>query len=456
MTRSFNPWAMALLALACLAWPAAAAEPGGTRIETFTLTNGMQVVVIPDHRVPVVTHMVWYRIGGADDPWGTSGVAHFLEHLMFKSTAQRASGEFSRVITRIGGRDNAFTSHDTTYYFQRVAREHLATVMALEADRMTNLRLVEDEVRTERDVVREERRATVEGNPLNLLGEQMLAALYVNHPYGRPVLGWANEIERLTRADAAAFYARYYAPNNATLVVAGDVTAADVKSLAQTTYARIKPKDALPERRRPMEPEPIAGRRVALEHERAGTPALLRFYAVPSGVSEPGLSETLDVLAHVIGGDDTSRMYRSLVARNLAATAGANYVSNARDAGRLAFVLLPVEGVPLDRAEFALDEVLAAVRENGVTDDEIARAKAALDARRVFEADNQMQLARRYGEGLSIGRSLADIQASDARLAAVTTTSVAKAAATYLDARRSVTGTLALPSAPPKTAASKP
>lgn len=321
---------------------------------------------------------------------------------------------------------------------------------------MTNLRLVEDEVRTERDVVREERRATVEGNPLNILGEQMLAALYLNHPYGRPVLGWAHEIERLTRADAAAFYARAYAPNNATLVVAGDVTAADVRKLAETTYARIKARTTLPARTKFAEPEPVAARRVALEHERAGTPALLRFYAVPSAASaEPGFAEVLEVLAYIVGGDDTSRIYRSLVARNLAATAGATYVSNARDSGRLAFVLLPVEGIGLDRAEAALDEVLATVRATGVTEDEVARAKATLEARRAFEADNQMQLARRYGEGLSIGRSLADIQAAGARLAAVTPASVAKAAATYLDAKRSVTGTLVPPATPGKTA-SKP
>jgi zinc protease len=449
-----------LAAVAALVWfagQATAAEPATTRVETFALANGMQVVVIPDHRVPVVTHMVWYRTGAADDPWGTSGVAHFLEHLMFKSTAKRASGEFSRIITRIGGRDNAFTSHDTTYYFQRVAREHLATVMALEADRMANLRLVEEEVRTERDVVREERRATVEGNPLNMLGEQMLATLYVNHPYGRPVLGWAHEIERLTRADAATFYARYYAPNNAILVIGGDVAAAEVKSLADKTYARVKPNGVQPARHRPMQPEFIAARRVLLEHERAGTPSLLRFYAVPSLVSaEPGVAEALEVLAYIIGGDDTSRLYRSLVARNLAAAAGTNYVSNVRDSGRLAFVLLPVDGVALDRAEAAMDEVLAGVRENGVSEDEIARAKASLGARRIFDADNQMQLARRYGEGLTIGRTLADIQNSDARLDAVTASDVAKAAKMYLDARRSVTGTLTPPTAPAKTAASKP
>ncbi|HEU0062912.1 MAG TPA: pitrilysin family protein, partial [Hyphomicrobiaceae bacterium] len=174
-----------LLAVAIAVWfsPAARAEP---RVNTFKLANGLQVVVIEDHRVPVVTHMVWYRAGAAEDPWGTSGIAHFLEHLMFKSTGKLKSGEFSRTITRLGGRDNATTTHDSTSYFQRVAKEHLRAVMELEADRMVNLALVEEEVKTERDVILAERRSNIDGNPLSLLSEQMLAALYQNHPYGRP------------------------------------------------------------------------------------------------------------------------------------------------------------------------------------------------------------------------------------------------------------------------------
>ena len=195
-------WLSAALAAVFLLITAgvAAAEP---RVSTFTLANGLQVVVIPDHRAPIITHMIWYRTGAADDPWGTSGIAHFLEHLMFKSTGKLKSGEFTRTITGLGGRDNAKTTHDTTYYYQRVAKEHLRAVMALEADRMVNLRLVQDEVRVERDVIQEERRSVVDNNPLTVLTEQMLAALYHNHPYGRPVLGWAHEMAKFL--DARAF-----------------------------------------------------------------------------------------------------------------------------------------------------------------------------------------------------------------------------------------------------------
>src|SRR5262245_10487543 len=217
--------------------PPARAEP---RVNTFNLSNGMQVVVIEDHRVPVVTHMVWYRAGAADDPWGTSGIAHFLEHLMFKSTAKMKSGEFSRIISRLGGRDNATTTLDTTSYYQRVAKEHLRRVMELEADRMVNLRLPEDEINTERKVILEERRSSVDANPLSIMSEQMLAALYLNNPYHRPALGWEHEMAKLSLEDAANFYKRFYAPNNAVLVVAGDVTAEEVRPLAEATYGQNK------------------------------------------------------------------------------------------------------------------------------------------------------------------------------------------------------------------------
>jgi zinc protease len=209
------------------------------RATEFTLSNGMQVVVIPDHRAPVVTHMVWYRVGAADEPRGKSGIAHFLEHLMFKSTEKIASGEFSRIVSRMGGQDNAFTSQDATAYFQRIHKDRLGEVMAMEADRMVNLRLTEHEVLTERDVILEERRSRVENNPQAVLDEQMNAVLYYSHTYGIPVIGWEHEIARLTREDALSFYKHHYAPNNAILVVSGDVTPEEVRRLAEETYGKI-------------------------------------------------------------------------------------------------------------------------------------------------------------------------------------------------------------------------
>jgi zinc protease len=431
------------LFIALFAVPAARAEP---RVNTFTLANGMQVVVIEDHRVPVVTHMVWYRVGAAEDPWGTSGIAHFLEHLMFKSTGKLKSGEFSRTITRLGGRDNATTTHDTTSYFQRVAKEHLRAVMELEADRMLNLRLNEEEVKTERDVILAERRSNVDGNPLSLLSEQMLAALYHNHPYGRPSIGWEHEMAKLSRQDASTFYKRYYAPNNAILVVAGDVTPEEVRPLAQATYGRNRPNRGLVRPIRPDEPKPIAARRVELVDGRAGARILLRYYLSPSLASgPPGEAESLELLARIIGGDDTSRLYRRLVVEKLASTAGANFSAAARDSGRVAFVVIPLEEVALEKVEGILDAVIREVCEKGVTEAELERAKSAIEAARVFESDDQMQLARRYGEGVAFGQSLAQIAEVPQRVQSRSVDDIKRVAVEYLARERSVTGSLLLP-----------
>ncbi len=247
------------------------------------LENGLEVVVVPDRRAPVVTHMVWYRVGGADEPPGKSGIAHFLEHLMFKGTSKIPSGEFSKIVARLGGQDNAFTAQDITSYFQRVAKEKLPQVMEMESDRMANLRLDEKEVLTERKVIREERRSRVDNDPSSLLQEQMMAALYIAHPYHTPVIGWDTEIKELTREDALRHYKKYYAPNNAVLVVTGDVEPDQVMALAKDTYGKIpaNPEVGMP-RVRPVEPEPITERRVILRDGRVGKATFERYYLTPS------------------------------------------------------------------------------------------------------------------------------------------------------------------------------
>ena len=307
MFGKFRGWAtiaVGVVLLVPIACGGATPARAQSKVSTFTLANGMQVVVIPDTRVPVVTHMVWYRVGAADDPSGKSGIAHFLEHLMFKATRSIKSGEFTRIVNRLGGRHNALTTHDTTTYFQRVAKEHLRRVMELEADRMTGLTLTAAEVLTERDVIKEERRGSVDASPLSLLNEQMQAALYQNHPYGRPVLGFAHEIAELSLQDATTFYNRHYAPNNAILVVAGDSTATEVRSLAAATYGRLQAKADIKPRQRPSEPEAIARRTVMLEDARAGAPLVLRTYHVPGFASaKPGDAEALSLLGGILGGE---------------------------------------------------------------------------------------------------------------------------------------------------------
>src|ERR1700709_1978922 len=282
---------------------------------TFTLGNGLTVVVIPDHRTPVVTQMIWYKVGSADETPGKSGLAHFLEHLMFKGTSAHPEGEFSKTVLRVGGNENAFTSTDYTGYFQRVPREQLARMMEFEADRMTGLILKDENVLPERDVVLEEFNMRVANNPDARLTEQIMAALYLNHPYGRPVIGWRQEIEQLSREDALEFYKRFYAPNNATLVIAGDVDVNDIRPLAERTFGQIAPQPAIPPRRmRPQEPVPAAPRTVTLSDPRVEQSGVRRYYLVPSAATAAsGESPALDVLAQLMGGGRHSYLHRALV-----------------------------------------------------------------------------------------------------------------------------------------------
>lgn len=413
-------------------------------IAHFTLENGMDVVVIPDHRAPVVTHMVWYRVGAADETPGTTGIAHFLEHLMFKGTEKIGPGEFSKIIARHGGQDNAFTSQDATAYFQRVAKDKLELVMEMEADRMANLRLDEDQVRTELDVVLEERRSRIDNDPASILQEQLLAALYVAHPYGNPIIGWPTDLKGLDREDALNFYQRFYAPNNAILVVAGDVTPEEVKALAEKTYGKIPARDGVVSHSRPAEPEPQAARRVTLKDPRVGKPTIYRFYLTPSYPNAaPGEAEALEVLGRILGHNPTGRLYQELVVRRkLAAAAGGWYAGSGRDSGRMGVYAIAADGADLGEIEKVIDEVLTRIIEQGVTEEELTRARNAEIADLIYKLDSQSSMARTYGFGLATGRSVEDIENQSKQLAAVTLDDVKKAATRYLQAKRSVTGLL--------------
>ncbi len=415
-----------------------------TTAAEFTLKNGMMVVVVPDHRAPVVTHMVWYRVGAADEPAGSSGIAHFLEHLMFKSTEKIAIGEFSKIVSRLGGQDNAFTGHDVTAYYQRVAKERLRQVMDMEADRMVNLRLVEKEVLTERQVILEERRSRVENNPSAILDEQMNAALYLSHPYRLPVIGWEHEIAKLSREDALGFYKRFYAPNNAILVVTGDITPLEVRDLADAAYGAIPANPDVKPMQRPSEPQQRAPRRVELSDARAGRASLHRTYLAPSYLTaEAGEAEALDLLVKIAASGSTSRLYRKAVVEDkVASSAGGYYTGAARDSGKIAFYAVPSDTVGLSRAEAAIDAVIADLKVNGVTQGELDRAKNSYLADYVYESDNQASLARRYGWAMTVGRTAKDIEAWPERIAKVSLDDIKRVAIKYLDLRRSVTGTL--------------
>ena len=419
-------------------------------VSNFKLDNGLEVVVIPDRRVPVVTHMLWYKVGAADEPPGKSGIAHFLEHLMFKGTAKNPAGRFSQVVGTIGGQENAFTSSDYTGYYQRVARDKLKEMMEFEADRMTGLVLTDDVVLPERNVVLEEQNQRVANNPAAKLGEEIQAALYLNHPYGRPVIGWRGEIEKLNRADALAFYKQYYTPNNAVLVIAGDVTADEVKKLAEETYGKVPRIAEVPERARPQEPEQRSVRTVTLADPRVAQPSLQRSYLVPSSnTAKPGESEALEILAHILGSGNNSRLYRKLVVENpVAVGAGAWYQGMALDDTRFAVYGTPQQNVTLQQLEAAIDQVIADVAANGVTADELETARTKLIAEVVYAQDSQVTLARWYGAALTSGATVEQVTTWPDRVAKVTADEVRAAARTWLDKKRSVTGFLVKETAP--------
>jgi zinc protease len=429
-------------ALFIAAAPAAAEEMA--EISSFTLDNGLEVVVIPDRRAPVVTHMVWYKAGSADDQPGKSGVAHFLEHLMFKGTEKHPAGEFSARIAEIGGEENAFTSSDYTAYFQQVAPQALPMVMEFEADRMRGLILTDEVVAPERDVIIEERRSRVDNNPGAVLSEEIEATLYQHHPYRIPVIGWMHEIQTLDRSDALAFYERYYAPNNAVLVVAGDVEADEVRTLAEATYGKVETGPPLPPRMRQREPEQNTSRTVTLSDPRVSVPSLQKSWVVPSyRNAAEGEAEALDLLGEILGGGVRSRLYQQLVVKSgIAASAGAHYRGSALDHGSFTVYGAPRGETPLEAIEQAVDAEIAKITADGVTVDELERARNRFLRSLIFARDSQAGMARIYGSTLTTGGSIADIEAWPDRIKAVTAEQVKAAAARHLDQRRSVTGYL--------------
>ena len=436
----------ALAAVLC----APAAQALNVEVSDFKLANGMEVVVIPDHRAPVVTHMVWYKVGAADEQSGKSGLAHFFEHLMFKGTPKHPDGEFNHFVEVNGGEHNAFTGVDFTSFFQRVAANRLDSMMQLEADRMQNLVLTDKVVKTELDVVVEERRQTTENDPGSLLEEQMTAALYTAHPYGRPIVGWMSEVTKLTGKDAKAFYRAHYTPANAILVVAGDVTPEEVKRLAEKNYGHLK-NTVVPEpRARTPEPEPIAARRVELVDSRAATPSFSRAYLSVSETHDTNNeAEALAVLAEIMGGGAQGRLYKELVVKQKVATQiGAWYAGGGMDNGTFAVAASPADGTSLAGLEKAIDTEIERITRDGPSPEEVDKAKQRILDANIYNLDSQFTLARMFGAGRAIGESIADIKTSDDRIAKVTAADVKAAAQATLRSERSVTGTLLPKTAP--------
>jgi zinc protease len=431
------------LIAAAFALAASAIAAKAEEVTSFTLDNGMEVVVIEDHRAPVVVHMVWYRIGSADEPVGASGVAHYLEHLLFKATDKLESGEFSATVAANGGSDNAFTSYDYTAYFQRVAADRLELMMDMESNRMNNLVLTERDIETERQVVLEERNQRTENNPNALAREQFRAALYQNHRYGVPIIGWKHEMEQLELEDALDFYDLYYSPNNAILIVAGDVYPDEVKALAEQYYGVIPAESDLPERIRPEEPPQRAERRITFVDPRVSQPYVTRSYLAPerdSGAQEEAAA--LVYLSELLGGSPfTSDLGIALQFETQTAVfAGTGYSGNSLDDTSFSVTVAPSEGVTLSEAEAAMDQVIADFLADPIDPERIERIRSQVRASEIYAKDDVSGLARRYGAGLTQGLTIEDIQAWPDVLQAVTEEDIKTVAAKVFNRDQSVTG----------------
>ncbi len=433
-------WAF-LLAVAASVAPAQALD---IDVSEFTLENGMKVIVIPDRRAPVVTHMVWYRVGSADEELGKSGIAHYLEHLLFKGTKRLKPGEFSKIIRLNGGEDNAFTSYDFTAYYERIATDRLELVMDLGADRMANAVFNDKDIKTELEVVKEERRSRTENNPSALLREQLSAATYTAHTYGRPVIGWMSEVEKLTAEDAEAFYRKYYTPSNAALVVAGDVDPAQVHELAIKYYGKLKNTAPTPVRARTQEPTPIAAKRVEMSDPRVASPSIARTYLVP-GVNQaaPGESEALDILGDALGRGSSSYLYSELVTRQkIASQVSSWHHGDTLDGGEISIRLAPAPGVDVKVAEEALDAALHNLLQQGFAEKLVNRARNQLVASNVYAIDSQFRLAYIFGAAFAIGRSVDHTKGWTERIKQVTAQQVTDVARKYIKLRNSATGVL--------------
>ena len=423
--------------LAAMLGTAHASEP---KVSQFALPNGMQVVVILDHRAPVVTQMVWFKVGAMDDPQGLSGLAHFFEHMMFRGTNKVPGDQFARSVARNGGEDNAFTTEDYTAFYEQIARDRLKLAMDLEADRIANLDLSDSNVNTERDVVLEERRMRTDNSPQALAGEQVDAALFLSHPYGRPVIGWPNEIHHIGRVEAQDFYNHHYAPNNAILVIAGDVTADEVRADASATFGRVPARPLVP-RVECAQPARLGETRLSIADPNAKVAFFSRDYRVKSyAEAAPGQAEALEVLAALLGGDPNAALYRKLVVeKKLATDAGASFDGDSRDDGKFNVYAVPAAGVSLESLERAVDNVIARFVTRAPPSADLARVKTQLVASTIYQRDNQYSLASAFGQALAIGLTVADVQSWPQRIGAVTAQTVRSTAAASLIKSEAVT-----------------
>ncbi|MFZ2301551.1 MAG: pitrilysin family protein [Gallionella sp.] len=398
-----------------------------------TLKNGLKVIVQEDHRAPVIVQQIWYKAGSMDEPTGVTGVAHVLEHLMFKGTHTVPAGEFSKRIAAAGGRENAFTSYDYTAYFQQLHKSKLPLAMKLEADRLRNLNLTAADFSKEIRVVMEERRLRTDDEAHALLYEKMMATAYQQHPYQHPVIGWMSDLESLAVGDAKAWYGRWYAPNNATLVIAGDVKASEVFDLAQRYYGAA-PKRAMPQRRNFIEPKQAGIKRIVVKAP-AELPHLVMSYHAPTLLNpeQDWKPYALQILAGVLDGNESARLNKRLVReQQIASGAGAGYDATSRGSSLFTLEATPSEGKTANDVEAALRREIAELVKDGVSEEELQRVKAQVVAGEVYKRDSLFYQAMQIGQMESIGLGHRAIPVMLEKLQAVTAEQVRQAAEEFL------------------------
>lgn len=431
---------MGLLLTGCASLPsgqddenAVQASNGDGTVHEFRLANGMQLIVKENHRAPVVVSQIWYRIGASYEHVGITGISHVLEHMMFKGTDKHPTGEFSRIIAENGGSENAFTGRDYTSYFQQLEKSRLPIAFELEADRMRHLQLPPEEFAKEVKVVMEERRMRTEDKPTSLTYEKFMATAFKVNPYHNPVIGWMNDLEHLSVQDLEQWYRTWYSPNNATLVVAGDVQAQEVLELAKRYFGGIAP-SLLPEDKPRKEPEQLGEQRITVKVQ-AELPLLLLGYKVPvlRTAGEPWKPYALEVLANVLDGGDSARFSRELVrGEQLAASAGAGYDLLARHDSLLTLQGIPAQGRSVDELEAALREQIDRLRETLVSEEELARIKAQVTAAKVYGMDSVFYQAMQLGMLETVGLDWREADRYLERINAITPEQVRQVAREFL------------------------
>jgi len=425
-----NTLSMLCLLAAVLPAPTFAADE--TNTYEATLKNGLRVIVKEDHRAPTAVHMVWYRVGAMDEQDGTSGVAHLLEHMMFKGTKTLKPGEFNQRVAAAGGRDNAFTSLDFTAYFQIVPNGALPEMMRLEADRMANLDVRPEDFASEIQVVMEERRLRTDDNPQSLVYEALNAAAFTAHPYRRPIIGWMGDLQSMTWQDARDWYRRWYVPNNAYVVVVGDVDHREVFRQAERSYGRLAMRP-LPARKPFHEPEQKGQRRVAVKAP-AQLPYLLMAWKVPKLVAIDQDREpfALEVLATLLDGHDAARLPQRLVrGAKIAQSAGAGYEATLRGESQFTLAGQPAAGHSVAELEAALRAEIASIAAEGVTAEELKRVKTQTVAAQIYKRDSLMAQAMEIGQAEAAGIHWRDIDKLIDRIRSVTAEEVQAVAKKY-------------------------